>query len=130
MRKTAKDLLSMGVLDGDEIRAWIYEATTDELEDFLRVASLGEYQIPQVFFEDARAALQVRLARAALKPHWSITPNFFVAVIAGLATLAGVVIAWIELRGRSPAPANHAIQEKNKPASTNSPPSLSPKTKQ
>ena len=81
MRKTAKDLLSMGVLNGDEIRAWIYEATRDELEDFLRVASVGDYQIPQVFFEDARAALQLRLARAALKPHWSVTPNFWLTFI-------------------------------------------------
>jgi hypothetical protein len=133
MRKTAKELLSTGVLDGDEIRAWIYEATTNELEDFLRDASLGEYQIPQEFFEDARAALQLRMARAALKPHWSVVPNFWVTVLAAIAGVAATVICLFEwrqhhLQDEQRVPANHPDKtESSSPASTNSLPYSPPK---
>ena len=94
MRITATQLLSRPWLDGNEVRTWIYEATIEELEDFIKEASAPRMltdQIPDSYVQEAQTTLQLRLAKAALNPHWSVVPNFWVTVVAAV---AGVIAVW------------------------------------
>jgi len=77
MRQNSQRASINGVLDGDEIRAWIYEATTNELEDFLRDASLGEYQIPQEFLKMREPHCNYAWQGLRLNRIGQLFPNFW-----------------------------------------------------
>jgi hypothetical protein len=133
MKKNAAQILAGPVMDGAEIRAWLYEATTNEVEEFIRIASVGKSRVPDQHFQAAQTTLQLRLAKAALEPHWATTPTVVVAVIAGLAGLAATATAWLacgrEHQGSHAAAQTEAVQSDSgawPPASSHSPPYSSP----
>ncbi|MGO8742729.1 MAG: hypothetical protein ACLPYZ_18070 [Limisphaerales bacterium] len=72
-----------------EVRNWIDDASIAELRRFCRSWSrhtvCGDY---------GRFMLQVRLGEAALQPHWSVTPNFWITVIACLAAVGALWFSW------------------------------------
>jgi hypothetical protein len=130
MRKTATQLLSTGVLDGYEVQAWITSAKVEELEDLIRVAA--EFNAPSFVIEDAQTALQIHFAKAALKPHWSVTPGFWIAVVSTLTGIVGIGIGWLAFRHDvqepKPAPVNHPDKsERLSTSSTNLPHTQLPK---
>jgi hypothetical protein len=133
MRNTIAQVLSDPVMDGAEFRAWLYEATTNELEDFLWFASVGKCRVPDPCFQAAQTTLQLRLAKAALEPHWATTPTFIVSVLAALAGLAATALVWLAwgrgLQGSEAAPQIEPVQSQRgtlPPVPANLPPYPSP----
>ena len=90
------------------------------MEDLIRVAA--GLNAPSFVIENARAALQIRLSKSALKPHWSVTPGFWVGLIGTVFGVAGVVIAWLSFRHdvQEPKPVS---QDQKSATVNNAPPS-------
>ena len=88
-----------------EVHDWLDGASIAELRKFCRNWSkhtvCGDY---------GRFMLSVRLGEAALEPHWSVTPNFWITVIACLAAIGALWFGWrADVRDRSrEVPASHA----------------------
>jgi hypothetical protein len=82
-RKTFEQLLTSNASEA-EVRDWIDGATIPELKEFVRSWSshtvCGDY---------GRTILSIKLAEAALKPHWVIWATF---VAGALAALAAVIL--------------------------------------
>jgi hypothetical protein len=132
MRKTATQLLSANAFSGYEIQSWITGASIKELEEFIHIA--GEREMPSDFIQQAQTALQLLLAKEALRPHWSVVPNFWVTVLAAIAGIVAAVAAIIPLWPRDaqetkPATATYPNNKTEIPsvASTNLPPPILPK---
>jgi hypothetical protein len=74
----------------DECRELIVNSTDDELDEIiLRVAGTTDrYNI-------AFAERQRRQYEKLKKPHWTVTPTFWVAVISALAAIVAAYFAWL-----------------------------------
>jgi hypothetical protein len=87
-RKTFDELRKSNPSES-EVHDWLDGASIAELRKFCRNWSkhtvCGDY---------GRFMLSVRLCEAALEPHWSVTPNFWITVIACLAALGALWFGW------------------------------------
>jgi hypothetical protein len=90
-RKTLDEILKSNHSESD-IRDWIDGASIAELRRFCR-----DWSKHTVCGDYGRFMLQVRLGEAALEPHWSVTPNFWITVIACLAAVVAAIAAVILL---------------------------------
>ena len=90
MRKSVQEILNADT--HRERREWLASASIPELQEFLRSASAHQSE-----YQHARTELDSRLAQAALKPHWSVVPTFWL-VVASVALSAIAIILAIVLR--------------------------------
>jgi hypothetical protein len=88
MRQSPKDLLRDRREDEAAVLAWISEATVSELQEFIRLAAKNGLTMGYIL--SAQMALDAKHA----EPHWSVTPNFWITLIACIAALVAAWFAW------------------------------------
>jgi hypothetical protein len=100
MRETVKELLTRNPPE-QEVANWLGSATVEELEDF--IVNAWKYATPQMAPLVRQAQLMLR--RKIAKPHWSVTPGFWVALAA---MVFAAIAAWPVIREWLPgsAPSN------------------------
>jgi hypothetical protein len=86
-RKMVRDILSDDV-SHRERREWLSSASIVELEEFLHSVSVHQSE-----YQYACTELESRLAHAAMKPHWSVVPTFWLVVVSVLLGAVAVVLA-------------------------------------
>lgn len=71
---------------------WLSSASEEELREFRK---LPHMQTGHVWYETANAALMVQIADRASRPHWTMTPVFWVTV---LGMIFAAIAAFPEIR--------------------------------
>ena len=86
-RKTFNELVAAD--DLSEMRDWITSGSISELTQFIHWS--GRKVKYTSMTELAKAELDIRLAEASERVHWTVTPGFIVAV---LAMIFAAIAAW------------------------------------
>jgi hypothetical protein len=122
-RKTVKELIAAD--NGIEIRDWITSASIPELKEFIHTA--GRWVKYGTFNDLARAELEIRLAEASERTHWTVTPGFIVGVLAMV--FAGIAAWPIVREWFQSAPSANTVSSSPPPQSNSVPVILpAPKT--
>ena len=90
MRKSVSQILLDKEKNPDETISWINSASISELRDFMRSLVFLDPWLGR-----AQTALSIKISEAAKEPHWSVTPNFWISLIA---CVAAIVAAWFAFR--------------------------------
>jgi len=86
---------------------WLADASIKELHEILKFTNqLDAWHI------QARIALDVKLAEHASKPHWTLSPTFFVSVV----VLIVSILAWLFPREPSKTSPQSATSSNSSPA--------------
>jgi hypothetical protein len=98
MPKSVQEILVTPTILGGiiEHRDWILEATDEQLDEYILHTASNQFLYPMAVSERQRRHFK-HLSNAA-KPHWTLTPTFWISVgvlIVSLAILTVAMLSWL-----------------------------------
>lgn len=79
----------LNTMDTQAVRRWLHETSLANVEEYLH-----EMSADNAFRRMALAERERRYFRELKRPHWTVTPTFWVALVGSLAAIAAAIISW------------------------------------